>query len=237
MDINSLLSLDLLQILGVVLTLMVLLYLIIGDNALFRLVTYTFIGVASGYVAVLVIFQVLIPRISVLLASAQPVLFFLGLIELLLGGLLFFKLWRKTSFLGTLGMAILVGVGAAVAIGGALFGTIFGQINGSSAAFNLTTLQPGEDPWLRLGWAVFVLIGTISTLVYFQFSVRARPAAPVSEETRPRRAALLELLALIGQGFIGITLGAMFAGVFTAAVSALVERVGFLYHFVAGLFS
>ncbi len=237
MDINSLLSLDLLQVLGVVLTLMILLYLIIGDNALFRLVTYTFIGIASGYVAVLVIFQVLIPRISVLLTSSQLVLFSLGLIELLLGGLLVFKLWRGTSFLGTPGMAILVGVGAAVTIGGALFGTIFGQISGSSAAFNLAASQPGEDPWLRLGWGAFVLVGTISTLVYFQFSARTRPAAPVSAETRPRRAAVLELTAQIGQIFIGITLGAMFAGVFTAAVSALVERVGFLYNFVISLFS
>jgi len=237
MDINSLLSLDLLQVLGVVLTLMILLYLIIGDNALFRLVTYTFIGIASGYVAVLVIFQVLIPRIAVLLVSSQPLFFFLGLIEMLLGGLLFFKLWRRTSFLGAPGMAILVGVGAAVAIGGALFGTIFGQISGSSAAFNLAALQPGENPWLGLGWGAFVLIGAISTLVYFQFSARTRPAGQVSAEARPRRAVLLELLALIGQIFIGITLGAMFAGVFTAAVSALIERVGFLYNFVASLFS
>jgi hypothetical protein len=236
MNINDLLSLDLLQVLGVALTLMILLYLIIGDNALFRLVTYSFIGVASGYVAVLVIFQVLIPRISILLVSSQMVLVLLGLIELLLGGLLFFQLWRRTSILATPTMAILVGVGAAVAIGGAVFGTLFGQIGGTTAIFNLRALQPGVNPGSQLAWGMFVLIGVISTLVYFQFSVRSRDAAPHAEEVSARRAAPLELLGMVGQGFIGITLGAVFAGVFTASISALVERVGFLYNFVAGFF-
>jgi len=234
MNINDLLRLDLLQVLGVALTLMILLYLIIGDNALFRLVTYTFIGIASGYVAVLVIFQVLIPRIAILLVSSQMALVVLGLIELLLGILLFFKLWQRTSYLGTPTMAILVGVGAAVAIGGAIFGTLFGQISGASAPFNLQVARSGDSPLVRLAWGIFVLIGTISTLAYFQFSVRAQGATPLNEAASARRAAPLELLAKIGQGFIGITLGAVFAGVLTAAVSALVERVGFLYNFVAG---
>jgi hypothetical protein len=237
MDINGLLSLDLLQVLGVVLTVMILLYLIVGDNALFRLVTYTFIGITSGYVAVLLIFQVLIPRIAILLVSDQLALVILGLVELLLGSLLFFQLWRRTSAIGAPTMAILVGVGAAVAIGGSIFGTLFGQIGGSSAIFDLSALQPGENPLLRLGWGIFVLAGAVCTLAYFQFSARSRAAAPAPEGAPARRAAALELLAQVGQGFIGITLGSVFAGVFTAAITALVERIGFLYNFVAGLFS
>lgn len=71
----------LLQLVGLFLTISILLYLIFGDNALFRLVTYTFIGVAAGYVAVVVIFQVLLPRLSSLLFSGQSVLIVTGLIR------------------------------------------------------------------------------------------------------------------------------------------------------------
>jgi hypothetical protein len=228
MDLNFLLELA-----GLFLTLVILLYLIFGDNALFRLVTYTFIGVAAGYVAVLVIFQVLVPRLLNLLFSGEWVFMVMGAVQVLLGILLLFKLSRRTSALGTLPMAILVGVGAAVAIGGAIFGTLFGQLGGTIGLFNL---RAGGDPLARLLEGVFVLLGTITTLAYFQFSVRSR-AAPADPETTARRAFPLELLAKVGQVFIGITLGAMFAGVYTAAISALIERIGFIFDVTFRLFA
>jgi hypothetical protein len=226
MDIDFLLQLG-----GLFLTISILLYLIFGDNALFRLVTYTFIGVAAGYVAVVVIFQVLLPRLSSLLFSGQSVLIVTGLIQIFLGILLFFQLWKRTTFLSTIPMAILVGVGAAVAIGGAVFGTLFGQIAGTARLFDMNA---NADPFLGLLWGIIVLIGTISTLAYFQFSVRSKVAEP--QEGAARRGISLELLAVIGQVFIGITLGAMFAGVYTAAVTALIERVGFIFTVVVSFF-
>ncbi len=219
----------LLEIGGLFLTLVVLLYLIVGDNALFRLVTYTFIGVAAGYVTIMVIFQVLLPRISILLVSQEPLLLIIGGVEILLGLMLFLKLWNRTSFLGALPMAILVGVGAAVTIGGAVFGTLFGQIRGTIGLFDM---QRNGDPLLSLLEGTFVLVGTVSTLAYFQFHMRSKSALP-GQETKNRRAPFLEVLALIGQGFIGLTLGAMFAGVYAAAITALIERVGFIFDFVS----
>ncbi len=44
------------------LTILVLSY-ILGDNPLFRAVTYIFIGVSAGYVAVLLINQIQLPRL------------------------------------------------------------------------------------------------------------------------------------------------------------------------------
>ena len=189
----------LLEIGGLFLTLVVLLYLIVGDNALFRLVTYTFIGVAAGYVTIMVIFQVLLPRISILLVSQEPLLVIIGAVEILLGLMLFLKLWNRTSFLGALPMAILVGVGAAVTIGGAVFGTLFGQIRGTIGLFDM---QRNGDPLLSLLEGTFVLVGTVSTLAYFQFHMRSKTALP-EQETKNRRAPVLEVLAVIGQGFIG----------------------------------
>lgn len=222
----------LLEVGGLFLTLAVLLYLIVGDNALFRLVTYTFVGVAAGYLAVLVIFQVLIPRLSILLVSAEPVLVTIGIVEIVLGLMLFLKLWPRTSFLGSLPLAILVGIGAAVTVGGAIFGTLFGQIKGTIGLFG----QEGSaSPLLRLVEGSFVLIGVISTLAYFQFIVRSRNTLS-DAENKARRSPGLEGLAVVGQGFIGIALGAMFAGVYTAAVTALIERIGFVFDFISRFF-
>ena len=49
-------------IVGFVLTLLILSH-IIGDNPLFRIVTYLFVGVASGAVAVIAIYQVIWPKL------------------------------------------------------------------------------------------------------------------------------------------------------------------------------
>ncbi len=213
----------LLDVFGLFLTISILLYLFFGDNALFRLVTYLFIGVAAGYIAVLIVFNVLLPRLATMLLSGNFLYVVIGGILIVLGILSLFKLFPRLSRFGSLPMAILVGVGAAVAIGGAVFGTLFGQASGTFALFNLR--QGGN-----LLSGVFVLVGAICTLAYFQFSTRTRATAPVTEEevTAPR-ATLLEWLAKIGQVFIGVTLGALFAGVYSAAITAMVERLVFLW--------
>lgn len=213
-----------LEIAALFLTVMVLLYLLIGDNALFRLVTYLFVGAAAGYVAVLVIFQVLIPRFFNLFNVGNLTYLLLGLIPFVLGILLVFKLIPRLSGVASLSMAILVGVGAAVAVGGAIFGTIGGQISGTISLFRI---NQGGDVLARLAEGVFVVFGTISTLAYFQFTTRSRAALP-EQETPNRREVVPEVLAKIGQVFIGVTLGAMFAGVYAASLSALVERIGFI---------
>jgi hypothetical protein len=219
----------LLELFSLFLTISVLLYLFVGDNALFRLVTYLFIGVVAGYMTVLIIFNVLLPRLYTMLFSGELYLTIVGAILILLGILLLFKLSPRLSRFGSLPMAILVGVGAAVAIGGAVLGTLFGQIGGT---LDLFKVREGG----KLISGVYVLLGAISTLAYFQFSTRSRAVTPADEgEATTPRATPLELLAKVGQIFIGITLGAVFAGVYTAAISAMVERLIFIYETVLNI--
>lgn len=223
-----------LELVSAGLTIIVLLYLVVGDNALFRIVSYSFIGVTAGYVLVLILFQVLVPRLLVPIVQAVMqrnfgIDFIFALVALLLGILLLFKISPNLSFIGNVPMAVLVGVGAAVAIGGAIFGTIFGQVLGTAATFpsigEITSAsQQGtvSTQLLRFLEGGFVLVGTICTLAYFHFSVVRKPSQPLQ---RPRA---VEILAKIGQIFIGITLGATFAGVFAASIAAFIERIGFL---------
>jgi hypothetical protein len=46
---------------------------------------------------------------------------------------------------------------------------------------------------------------------------------------------LVTTLGWIGQVFIAITLGVLFAGVFAAAMTALIERLSFIWSFLAKL--
>lgn len=207
------------------LTLMVLSYLI-GDNPLFRIAIYIFIGVSAGYVAAIAWHQVLYPRLVLPLLSASLGERLLLIIPLVLALLLLLKLSSRTASLGTLPMAFLVGVGAAVAIGGAVMGTIFPQTQASMNVFNLSTA--GQYRLERIFEGAFLLVGTVTTLVYFQFGAKATAAGP-------QRGKLVRFLSWVGQIFIAITFGVLFAGVFMAALTALIERLNFIVTFLFSL--
>jgi hypothetical protein len=207
------------------LTLMVLSYLI-GDNPIFRVAIYIFIGVSAGYVAAVAWHQVLYPRLVLPLLSASLGERLLLIIPLVLGLLLLLKLSPRTASLGTLPMAFLVGVGAAVAIGGAVLGTLFPQTQASMKAFDLSTA--GQYRLERIFEGAFLLVGTVTALVYFHFGAKATA-------TGPKRGKLVGLLSWVGQIFIAITFGVLFAGVFMAALTALIERLNFIVTFLLSL--
>src|SRR6185295_385949 len=98
---------------GLILTLMVFSYLI-GDNPLFRIAIYLFIGVSSGYAATVIFNYVLLPRLGAFqLGDINQLI--LAIIPLLFGVTLFAKLSPRMAWVGNFAMAVLVGVGAAVA--------------------------------------------------------------------------------------------------------------------------
>jgi len=207
------------------LTLMVLSYLI-GDNPIFRVAVYIFIGVSAGYAAAVAWHQVLYPRLILPLLSSSLADRLLTIVPLVLGLLLLLKISPRTSRLGTPPMAFLVGVGAAVAIGGAVMGTLFPQTRASMNALNLSG---AGQYWLeRLSEGVVMLVGTVTTLVYFHYGAKATANGP-------QRGKLIRLLSWIGQFFIAITFGVLFAGVFVAAMTALIERLNFLITFLSSL--
>jgi hypothetical protein len=78
--------------------------------------------------------------------------------------------------------------------------------------------------------SAFFLIGTIASLVYFNFSARSKDGQP------PQRTPLVNLFAWIGQFFIAVTLGAVFAGVLTSTITALIERGDFIITAITGFF-
>jgi hypothetical protein len=201
--------------LGFLFTIMIFSYLL-GDNPLFRFGTYIFIGVASGYVAAVSIWQVIYPRLTYpilygdTLQKALLVFPFLGL------GLLLMKASPRLSHWGTLSLAYLAGVSAAVTIGGAVIGTLFPQAMASIDAFDLSQY---DFPIEGLFNAGMILLGTVTSLAYFHFSAQAKADGSVA------RFFVLEWLAKAGGIFIAITLGVLFAGVLSASLTAFIERI------------
>lgn len=205
-----------------VITLFVLSY-ILGDNELFRLATMIFIGVSAGYIAVMIIYQILLPRLVIPLLTSpfnENIWLF---IPAVLGILLLFKLSTKLSVLGTPAMALLTGVGAAVAISGAVTGTLFGQVNGAISTFDLSGLTTASSIGTQLLGGVVLLAGTVTSLAYFHFGARKKEGQEAAALPF-----LVQILARIGQVFIAITLGALFAGVLAASLAALIERLDYL---------
>jgi hypothetical protein len=225
-------SLDLIAgVIGFLFTLLIFSY-VLGDNPLFRIATYIFVGVSSGYIAAVALWQVVIPRLVYPLMTAISSGSILNLEVILpfsiisIGALMLLVFPRQTG-LGRIVLAFLVGVGAAVTIAGALIGTLIPQVTGTIDAFDLNIASAQNIGFIEaISNGVIILAGTVFTLTYFHFG--ARPKADGSM----RRLGLIEVMAWVGRVFIGIALGAVFAGVYAAALTALIERISSLIKFI-----
>ena len=213
---------------GLILTLMIFSYLI-GDSPLFRIAVYIFIGVASGYAATVVWHQVLVPKLFAPLQTTNPNQLLLMIIPLALCLSLLAKLTPRISWIGNVAMAVLVGVGAAAAVGGALLGTLIPQARASMAAFDFSSAASGVEAAGRLLEASVMLAGTTFTLASFHFSASRAP------DGTAKRNRILDIIAWVGRIFIAITLGVLFAGVYMSALTAMIERLSSILNFVRGL--
>lgn len=213
-----------------VITILILSYLI-GDNPLFRATVYVFVGVAAGYVAAVAVNEIILPLLFQPIFSgeilANPGLA-VSLVVPLLGGLfLLFKMAPRFSHLGQLPMAYLVGVGAAVTIGGALLGTLLPQLSATFDNFDVSlAVERNADTVLMIVNGAAILVGVIGTLAYFHFGASQKPDGTV------RRNIIVSVLSWVGRVYIAVTFGVLFAGVYMAALTALIERMDSLRSFI-----
>lgn len=189
---------------SLVLTLMVFSYLL-GDNFLYRIAVHVLVGVAAGYVAVVAVENVILPWINATLLAdlgeagqtTMRGVRAVGAIPFLIGALLLFKVSARLAPVGNLGLAFLIGAGTAVAVVGAARGTIIPLARETGQAAD------GEGSALIEG--VILIIGVITTLAYFQYLAAAR-------DGRIQRARGLRVFSGVGQAFVVVTLGALYAG-------------------------
>ncbi|MCK5054345.1 MAG: hypothetical protein KAR65_08705 [Anaerolineales bacterium] len=227
------------MIIAAFVTVMILSY-VIGDNVLFRVATYLFIGVASGFAGAIAWENVVKPTLVQPLIDEGPARLFSSegaltfLIPWMLVLFLFFKLSPRLSRFGSFPVALLVGVGAAVVVGGSITGTLVPQSLAATGALSPATAFPAPGQplavWLeQLISALISILATISVLIYFRFSARRELTGGA------RRSRISEVFAYLGKVFIAVTFGVMYAGALMATIAVLAQRFQFLHDVVTNI--
>jgi hypothetical protein len=192
-----------------ILTLMVFSYLL-GDNLLYRLAVYVFVGMSAGYVATVTYSSVLLPWLQQTVLSGDLLRVIVGFIPLVLGTVLVTKGAGRLGWLAGLTMALLIGIGAAVSLVGAVSGTLIPL-----------ALEPTASSLSPLN-TIFALMGVICSLFYFMYVANRTPSG------QPRRSLPVMAMAVVGEAVISITLGTLYAAAILSSMTVLSERIGFM---------
>ena len=203
---------------GVVLTLMIFSYLL-GDNPLYRLALHLFVGALVGYSFGIVLRQVFIFKILVQLRDKE----YIVVAPLILGILLLIKGLPRHAYIGNFSVAYLVGVGTAVALSGALLGTLVPQIGATGRALSLASLASFRD-------GLLIIVGTVCTLMAFTFTAQRRQGlAGVPAQ-------ITGAMAWLGRLFLIFALGIALAGALTASLSIFIGRTQYLMDFFSDIY-
>jgi hypothetical protein len=179
------------------------------DNPVYRMAEHIFAGVSVGYYFGLYWDTVIVQQLWVPLNDATNTYRFWLVIPGVLGLLMFTRLSEKWSWLSRIGLAFIMGNTAGIFILSELHGKVLAQMG--------ATMQPqmvGGQPNYFL--TALVVLGVISTLIYFYFS--------------KEHVGALGVTAKIGIWFIMISFGAHFGYTVMGRISLLIGRVYFLYH-------
>jgi hypothetical protein len=200
---------------GFVLTLMVFSY-VLGDNILYRIAVYVLVGLSAGYITIVTVESVLIPWFIRTVGTGNPVNTGIGLIPVMLATFLLLKTSSRLGQLGNLAIGFIVGIGAAVALVGAVTGTLIPLTLSTGRGFDILN-------------TFIIFVGVISTLIYFQYSFARR-----TPNGRAVRLLPVQAISLVGQSFIVVTLGALYGAAIITSLTIFSERIAFLLAQVMG---
>jgi hypothetical protein len=201
------------------LTLAVLSY-ILGNNPIFRLAESLFVGIAAGYAASLIWNSVLWPRILIFIGD--PTTYWYYGVFFVLGILLLARGSRSLSVLGNIPLGVLFGTGAALALGGALTGSLIPQLQATVVSLAPAKYGGGSIGWAYATDALLLVLGTIATLSAFHFTGKGRGAWNAWGQ------GILRILGGAGRGLIMVTFGALLAGAMLTFFTLLNSRLIFL---------
>jgi hypothetical protein len=202
------------------LTLMVFSYLI-GANPLWRVAQSLLVGVSVGYVTLVILTQVVVPQVARIIqpaADAPPTDRWLAAVPVALGLMLLMRIAFPGAWPASFGLNLVVVVGSALALGGALAGTIVPQ------SLDTMRLLDFNNP-LAVAGNIVLLLGVVCALAYFAFGARAG-----GERSQPVR-----LLATVGRWVLLVAFGALLGSLSTTFFAALIDRLLALIYTVVDL--
>jgi len=177
------------------------------DNAVYHLVESVFAGLSAGYYVGLYWKSIILQQLWEPMTRADNPKWWL-FIPGIFGLMMFTRLWPKYSWISRIALAFVMGSTAGVFLITQLHGLVLPQMQ--------KTMLPliNSDGWEASFLAVIVVIGVISTLIYFYFSKEHK--------------GFLGVTAKVGIWFIMISFGAHFGYTVMGRVSLLIGRVQFL---------
>jgi hypothetical protein len=175
------------------------------DNIFYSFAEHLFVGVSAGYLIAITWHNQIYPNLIIPLFQEGRIIYIIPLAF----GLFYLTFFiPKISYLVRLPIAFLLGWGSGVGIP-ALFQTdIMRQLQGT------LLVRDAFARWDTGLWAIIILIGVISTLIYFFFS--------------KERKGIIKQTANIGAIFIMIGFGASFGYTVMSRISLLIGRLQFL---------
>ncbi len=198
---------------GAILTIMAFTYLldIKPFRGIYRLSLHLFIGALLGYSLGIIIRDILAGILLRQMLSNQLATQLQAVVPLLLGIFLLAKAIPRKAFIGILSVAYLIGVGSAVALGGALVGTLIPQTEATAQALSSDGFN-----------GVVVLLGVVCTLMVFTLIGKKRmgPPTPLGRVAQSAR--------FVGRLFLFSAFGVAFAGAITASLSIFIGRIAYL---------
>ena len=177
------------------------------DNPFFKFGEHVFVGVSVGYLLTITYYQVMTNKLYI--PMTQQGKWWL-LVPAFLGLLLLARFIPAIAWLSRISFAFLLGISSGVAIPRQISSFILKQIEGTLKP--LVTVSDGGIAWITLAGlnALLVLIGVVSVLFYFFFSL---------EHTGPVRR-----VARVGIYFLMVSFGAAFGYTVMARMSLLIGR-------------
>jgi hypothetical protein len=183
------------------------------DNPIYRIAEHIFAGLTAGYQVGLIWDTIILQQLWDPMLGGRWWLFLPGIF----GVLMFTRFSQKYSWISRISLAFVMGVTAGIFLISQLHGLVLPQMK--------DTMLPlwNGDGISQTILAIVIIVGVISTLIYFYFSHEHKGALGVT--------------AKVGIWFIMISFGAHFGYTVMGRVSLLIGRVQFLVHDWIGSFS
>ena len=177
------------------------------DNPFFKFGEHVFVGVSVGYLLTITYYQVMTNKLYV--PMTQQGKWWL-LVPAFLGLLLLARFIPSIAWLSRIAFAFLLGISSGLAIPRQISSFILKQVEGTLKP--LVTVSDSGVEWMTLAGlnALLVLIGVVSVLFYFFFSI---------EHTGTVRR-----VARVGIYFLMVSFGAAFGYTVMARMSLLIGR-------------
>jgi len=178
------------------------------------------VGVTAGYVGAIIWQQVLITRLA--LFFQQPIEYWYYGLFFIIGLALFIRTMPRLSGLSRIPLVLLLGVGAGLALGGTLAGTLLPQTAATIKSLAPNAYGSGLSGASYALDAVIMILCTVSSLIAFRYITFREKGFPKVLER------LSNGLSTIGRAVIAIVLGALLSGAVITFYTLLLGRIDFL---------